>query len=156
RSWRETLLVCWILVPAAFFQLWPVKGFQYLLPIAPAFAVLAGRTLALWPGRRYLRIRRLRLPLNWVSPLLTLGVVAELLFASWSSIQGLTATDQFVAGSGGVPGGREMGEWIEAHVPAGAQFLAIGPSMANIIQFYGHRKAYGLAVSPNPLHRNPS
>jgi len=28
--------------------------------------------------------------------------------------------------------------------------------MANIIQFYGHRKAYGLSVSPNPLHRNPS
>ena len=28
--------------------------------------------------------------------------------------------------------------------------------MANIIQFYGHRQAYGLSVSPNPLHRNPS
>jgi hypothetical protein len=28
--------------------------------------------------------------------------------------------------------------------------------MANIIQFYGHRKSYGLSVSPNPLHRNPS
>jgi len=33
--------------------------------------------------------------------------------------------------------------------------LALGPSMANIIQFYGHRKTYGLSVSPNPLHRNP-
>ena len=33
--------------------------------------------------------------------------------------------------------------------------LALGPSMANIVQFYGHRKAYGLSVSPNPLHRNP-
>ena len=28
--------------------------------------------------------------------------------------------------------------------------------MANIIEFYGQRKAYGLSVSPNPLHRNPS
>ena len=27
--------------------------------------------------------------------------------------------------------------------------------MANLVQFYGQRKAYGLAVSPNPLHRNP-
>ena len=27
--------------------------------------------------------------------------------------------------------------------------------MANIIQFYGNRKAFGLSVSPNPLHRNP-
>jgi hypothetical protein len=33
--------------------------------------------------------------------------------------------------------------------------LAIGPSMANIIQFYGHRKTFGLSVSPNPLRRNP-
>ena len=33
--------------------------------------------------------------------------------------------------------------------------LAIGPSMANIIQFYAERKSYGLSVSPNPLHRNP-
>ena len=58
--------------------------------------------------------------------------------------------------SGGVPGGREAGEWIEGHVPKGAQMLAVGPSMANILQFYGHRKAYGLSVSPNPLRRNPS
>ena len=28
--------------------------------------------------------------------------------------------------------------------------------MANIIGYYGHRQAYGLSVSPNPLHRNPS
>jgi hypothetical protein len=28
--------------------------------------------------------------------------------------------------------------------------------MANIIQYYGHRRSFGLSVSPNPLHRNPS
>jgi hypothetical protein len=28
--------------------------------------------------------------------------------------------------------------------------------MANILQFYGHRQAFGLSVSPNPLHRNPA
>ena len=28
--------------------------------------------------------------------------------------------------------------------------------MANVVQFYGHRQAYGLSVSPNPLNRNPS
>ena len=44
-SWRETLLVSWIAVPVAFFWLWPVKGFQYLLPIAPALAVLAASAL---------------------------------------------------------------------------------------------------------------
>jgi hypothetical protein len=34
--------------------------------------------------------------------------------------------------------------------------MTVGPSMANIVQFYGHRTALGLSVSPNPLHRNPS
>ena len=48
-----------------------------------------------------------------------------------------------------------MGTWVQQNVPEGAKLLAIGPSMANIIQFYGHRKAYGLSVSSNPLHRNP-
>jgi hypothetical protein len=33
--------------------------------------------------------------------------------------------------------------------------MSVGPSMANILEFYGHRKTYGLSVSPNPLHRNP-
>ena len=45
RSWREVLLVCWIAAPAVAFTVWPVKGFQYLLPIAPAVAVLAARGL---------------------------------------------------------------------------------------------------------------
>jgi hypothetical protein len=28
--------------------------------------------------------------------------------------------------------------------------------MANIVEFYGQRKAYGLSVSPNPIRRNPA
>ena len=61
-----------------------------------------------------------------------------------------------LAGAGGLPAGREAGEWIDGHVPEGATFMTIGPSMANLVQFYGQRKAYGLSVSPNPLNRNPS
>jgi len=34
--------------------------------------------------------------------------------------------------------------------------LTIGPSMANILRFYGQRSAYGLSISPNPLYRNPA
>ena len=34
--------------------------------------------------------------------------------------------------------------------------LTIGPSMANILEFYGYRQAFGLSISPNPLRRNPS
>jgi hypothetical protein len=28
--------------------------------------------------------------------------------------------------------------------------------MANLVEFYGHRRAFGLSVSTNPLRRNPS
>ena len=45
-SWRESLLVCWIVVPVVFFELWPVKGFQYLLPAAAPVAVLAAGLLS--------------------------------------------------------------------------------------------------------------
>ena len=82
-------------------------------------------------------------------------VVFSLSLTSWQQIQPETSAS-FLAGTGGVPGGREAGIWIQANVPQDARFMTIGPSMANIIQFYGARSAAGLAVSPNPLHRNPS
>ncbi len=82
-------------------------------------------------------------------------MVLTLLNTSWLAVQPPT-TGSFVAGTGGVPGGREAGEWIKDNLPSGATLLTIGPSMANILQFYGHREAMGLSVSPNPLHRNPS
>ena len=34
--------------------------------------------------------------------------------------------------------------------------MTIGPTLSNIIQFYGHRRSQGLSVSQNPLHRNPA
>ena len=55
-----------------------------------------------------------------------------------------------------MPGGRETGTWLAENAPAGAEVLTLGPSMANLVEFYGHRQAYGLSVSPNPLNRNPS
>jgi hypothetical protein len=150
-SWRETLLLAWIAVPVAFFQLWPVKGFQYLLPVAPAVAVLAARTLAHW-GKG--RSPRTLLGDRRVAAVIAVALAASLLVVTIGRIDSSGAT--FLAGSGGVPGGREAGQWVDRHVPEGAHMLAVGPSMANIIQFYGHRKTYGLAVSPNPLNRNPS
>jgi hypothetical protein len=74
---------------------------------------------------------------------------------SWKQITP-NQSDQFIAGTGGLPGAREAGTWIRDHVPLGSTFMAIGPSMANIVKFYGYRQAYGLSVSPNPLRRNPS
>jgi hypothetical protein len=149
RSWRERLLLCWIVVPFLFFELWPVKGFQYLLPIAPAVAVLAARLLVRWPELHLGAAR------HWLTPTCAVAVAATLVVPSWGRVQPATTTHR-LAGSGGVPGGREAGRWIAAHTPQGSSFFAIGPSMANIIEFYGFRKGFGLSVSPNPLARNPA
>jgi hypothetical protein len=83
------------------------------------------------------------------------AVTLSLLVPTWKAInQRNNAT--FLAGSGGVPGGREAGRWLAANTPVGSRVLTLGPSMANILQYYGHRQSFGLSVSPNPLHRNPS
>ena len=153
RDWRETLLLAWIVVPAIFFELWPVKGFQYLLPIASAVRAPGGAGTCPSRGRR---------DTSTSGPLAGPGGGSarerpsrcRSALSSWARIHP-PRNGQFLAGSGGVPGGREAGQWVEAHVPAGAQMLAIGPSMANILEFYGHRMVFGLSVSANPLRRNP-
>lgn len=154
-TWREKLLLWWIVVPVVFFQIWPTKGYQYLLPIAPAFAVLASRTLIRWLWVDHPFSAEKRINTSWIRVLIGGVMILSLLNTSWMAIQPAT-TGEFVAGTGGVPGGREAGEWIRENMPSDATMLTIGPSMANILQFYGHRKALGISISPNPLHRNPA
>jgi hypothetical protein len=89
-----------------------------------------------------------------LSALLLSTIGGTLLVSSWSRIEPTTST-ALLAGSGGMPGGRESGEWLRANVAADARLLALGPSMANVLQFYGNRKVWGLSVSTNALHRNP-
>ena len=154
-SWRETLLLSWIVVPLLFFELYPVKGYQYPLPIAPAVVLLGARAVLSLSAALALYRPRLGLPVRLATPALALAIGISLFIPSWSRIEPSHA-GTFLAGTGGVPGGRETGEWIARNVPEGAVLMTIGPSMANIVEFYGHRQAYGLSVSPNPLNRNPS
>ncbi|MFE9207342.1 glycosyltransferase family 39 protein [Micromonospora sp. NPDC007230] len=165
RSWRETLLLSWIAAPVVFFQLWPVKGFQYLLPAAAPVAVLAARALAQLPVPELVRrlLRRVHRsasaePARTVRAVRTAVIAVVALSLLVPSLNAVNQADNstFLAGSGGVPGGREAGRWLAANTPEGSVVLTLGPSMANIIQYYGHRRSYGLSVSPNPLRRNPS
>jgi 4-amino-4-deoxy-L-arabinose transferase-like glycosyltransferase len=148
-TWRERLLLSWMIIPVVFFTLWPVKGFQYLLPVAPVLATLAGRTLT----------RPLPLPRHWRSGRLAMGVLAtatavSLVIPAWAWSQ--PSARVTMAGSGGMTGGREAGEWILRHAPQGSRFLAIGPSVANVLEFYGQHRVSALSISTNPHDRNPS
>ena len=153
-NWREGLLVSWCIVPIVFFTLMPIKGFQYLLPLAPPVALLAARALTsptIW-SRLTGRIPHRQTAVQNGALFLT---ALTLIVPAWLAIR--PSDDQvFLAGTGGLPAGREAGTWIDNHLPQGSTLMTIGPSMANVIAFYGHRQAYGLSVSPNPLNRNPS
>jgi hypothetical protein len=150
-TWREKLLLSWTLVPLVYFEVWPVKGFAYLLPLAPAVALLAARGIAAI-GLSAAGARR------QVSMLLAglVAIVCTLVLAvPAAAVLGDNPTTG-LAGGGGTPGARETGRWIAANLPSRAAFITIGPSMANLIRYYSGRRADGLSVSPNPLHRNPS
>jgi len=155
-TWSEHLLVSWAAVPSLFFEVWAVKGFQYLLPVAVPLAVLAAMVVvsAPVPTVRW-RAGRTTVTSAGLRAVVALALVASLALVSWTRIQPASSGSTFLAGTGGVPGGRAAGQWVGHHVPVGADLLALGPSMANIIEFYGHRQVYGLSISPNPLHRNP-
>ncbi len=147
-TWRETLLISWLAIPVLFFEMWPVKGFSYLLPLAPVLVVLAARAVVPIPELLRTRTRK------WVSA----ALVAALMVAAAvpSVLDVIRPPSTGLAGAGGLPGGRETGRWIAQNTPGGASFLTIGPSMANLIMYYSGRRADGLSVSPNPLHRNPA
>jgi 4-amino-4-deoxy-L-arabinose transferase-like glycosyltransferase len=178
--WRwdafDTLALALIACNVAFFEVWPTKGFEYLMPVVPATIYLAGRgAIALSElGPSFARVLRIeRLELRWAASIgLALALIsmappivdaavnprngASTAVATDSDIQQpAAAVRTFLAGTGGLDASRPSGDWIRRHTLPSARFLTIGPSFANVIQFYGQRKAYALSVSPNPLHRNP-
>lgn len=148
-SWREVLLLSWIVVPFVFFEVWPVKGFPYLVMLTPAVAVLAARALAALVDRE-------------PRTLLSLGggiaaTAAVLLSLLVPTAQAVVAPfSPGLAGAGGSPGGREAGLWVRENLPQGARLMTLGPSMGNVLMYYSGRRTDALSVSPDPLHRNPS
>ncbi len=146
--WQEVALIAWVVVPLVFFEVWPVKGFPYLVMLTPALALLAARPLGwLAEAAAGSRLRAAGASAALVAVLLTLAVPTTRAVTS--------PTSSGLAGAGGSPGGREAGLWVAGNLPVGARLMTIGPSMANILQYYSGRAALGLSVSPNPVHRNP-
>jgi 4-amino-4-deoxy-L-arabinose transferase-like glycosyltransferase len=151
RGWREGLLIWWAGTAVLTYSLLPIKGFQYLEPIAPVLTIWAARAIDLARERLAGKISATRL--GAATAACAAAVCVSMAVPTWQAINP-SASTTFLAGSGGLPGGREAGQWIAANLPRGATVLTIGPSMANVLEFYGSRRAYALAVSPN--NRNPS
>jgi hypothetical protein len=186
RKGLDVLIAALPLAMIAFFEVWPVKGFQYLVPVVAPIALLAADGLAgisRLAGRVVLRIGRPALPPRAATAValalgctLILGTGVQSVLAGAPPTLAIRASDSddmtaatsttpaseggkyvsFTAGTGGLKASRPVGQWIREKTLPDANFLTIGPSFANVIQFYGGRRARALSVSPNPLHRNPT
>ncbi len=107
---RDTiiLLLTWILIPFTFFQLWPTKGFYYMLPLIPAFVILGTSFLFTNLAKRIHITKKIIILIVVLIPLTT-GAGILIFFPS--------GEHEYLAGSGGLPYAREAGQWIERTHP---------------------------------------
>ena len=139
-------------MPFIILEIYPLKGYQYLLPIAPAVALLAARGLTTW----HLPARWDRYTKSIVRPAAIAVVLASLLPGVWSVDVPLGRAPRPWPARAGCPADGRRASGSGANLVPGTELMTIGPSMANILEYYGHRPAQGLSVSTNPLHRNPA
>lgn len=160
-----------------FFEFWPTKGYEYLSPLVPPLMLLAtfgvvycGTVLSRFLARHAVRVRMVTAPR--AATAISVAVVGLLIATSGPTLAAGSASGSFIigtdsgqvtpgrvatlAGSGGLLAGRPAGEWVRARTLSDSVFVTIGPTFANILEFYGLRRALALSVSPNPLHRNPA
>lgn len=144
------LLMTWIFLPLLFFQVWKVKGYHYIVEIAPAAAIVSAYVLQWLWLRRWVVLRRTAVVAG-VFAFVGMGYVAAVngpLEQNYARIGD--------AGFAGIPGGKEAALWIAENTPAGSRLLGIGPSMGNIVRFYADKDVDALSISPNPLRTNPA
>ncbi|MGH7691814.1 MAG: ArnT family glycosyltransferase [Candidatus Dormibacteria bacterium] len=177
RTATDVALLTLTGVLLAFFELWPTKGYEYLMPLVPPLVLLAisgvtycgslaSRHLG-HPARlaRWVTAPRATAALVVVVVGLLVGTAGPTLAADSAPGAVIIGTDSgqvtparvsALAGSGGLLAGRPTAEWARKRTLPDSVFLTIGPSFANILEFYSLRRALALSVSPNPLHRNPA
>ncbi len=149
------LPLAWVAGTIALFQVWPVKGYHYLLPALPAACLLGA--YAFEAGWQRLQAGRSRRTAQIAAAAALVALVgATGLLAAGRGPFGQDHGRIGEAGFSGIPGGREAALWLRDHSPAGARVLTIGPSAANIIRYYADRDAFAISVSPNPLRANPA
>jgi hypothetical protein len=164
RTRADKLLLSWLVVFGAFFQFWPTKLLPYAIVLVPAMALVGARGVAdglrrmraRWAGARWSRALT-----AGVAAVVTLAVFVPMFGPTWhagdvirdSSFSGPFTTDVEVQD---FAGGREVGTWFAKRTPSNATVMTMGPSLGNLISFYGDRDFYALSVSKDPKLRNPA
>jgi Dolichyl-phosphate-mannose-protein mannosyltransferase len=134
RSRADALLLLWLLAVIGFYELYPLKAFNYLLPAIPALSILSGRALGAllqwlkehihWPRARTLR--------RLSAGALSLVVVATAV----PYLQRTLRDNSFV-------GLKDAAIWMRARTPPSAGVMTISHGSAQyVFAFYAHHNAY--------------
>ena len=142
RRWNtgDRLLVFWVLVVALFFQVYPLKAFNYALPLIPALSVLAGRAvhdMAIAFVEWSRRPRRLggRLGLS-VGRTATVLAGCAIFAATASPVIASVKSDSYF-------GLREAALWLKANTKPDDGVMTLSKGSAQYaISFYAKRDAY--------------
>jgi Dolichyl-phosphate-mannose-protein mannosyltransferase len=159
RTRGDKLLLSWLIVFGAFFQFWPTKLLPYAIILLPAMVLLGSRGVV--DAVRRIRARWPAGLTTAVAAAVALAVFVPMLGPAWragdvirdSSFSGPLTTDVEVQD---FAGGREVGTWFSEHTPTNTTVLTMGPSLGNLVSFYGDRDFYALSVSRDPKLRNPA
>jgi Dolichyl-phosphate-mannose-protein mannosyltransferase len=127
RSRGDLLPLLWLLAVAVFYQIYPLKAFNYLLPALPALSILAGRVLdalVQWSGRGALR-------------LLAAGAVCVVAVgAAVPYLRDVSRDDSYV-------GLKAAAAWMARSTQPGAGVITISRGSAQyVFAFYAHRDSY--------------
>jgi len=124
RSVGDIVLAAWILVIGVFQQTYPLKAFNYLLPLVPALALLGARALEQALGV----VRR-----SWVP---AAAAVTMVLAASLPPVWTAVHVDDYA-------GMREAAYWLKENTPPDAGVMTISQGSAQyVLAFYARRDAY--------------
>jgi hypothetical protein len=136
RSRSDLLPLLWLLTVAVFYQIYPLKAFNYLLPALPALCILSGRmldALARWFQTFTARAVSASVTVRAVSvavlAVMVVGAAAPYLRDTW-------VDDSYV-------GLKEAATWLARSTPPGAGVMTISRGSAQyVFAFYAHRDSY--------------
>ena len=174
RRWTtgDRLLLFWVFVVLLFFHAYPLKAFNYLLPLIPAVSILAGRAvhdIALALAARWRRMQR-RSGAGWAAragrplalPVTLLAACTLVMFMATPVVE-VARTDTYF-------GLREAAKWLKANTRPDDGVMTLSKGSAQYaISFYARRDAYpfgrfrlatilpgGEVRSPHPAADGPS
>jgi hypothetical protein len=137
RSRDDLIPVLWLVVILAFLHLYPLKGFNYLLLVVPALALLAGRAVGEAWDWAVERGARHRLVLVRVGTAVPVGALAFVL-----AMVGVPSTQAAVQGDDSA-GLREAARWLAGHTEPGSGVMTMSHGSAQyVMSFYGGVDAY--------------